>query len=64
MKDSVSLANGDLTGLTFCGARTYSITTPSIIPTWLAINASTGSITLNPTDPALGGTTVTVIVQG
>ena len=64
MKDSLSLTSGDMTGLTFCGARTFSITSPATIPTWLAIDASTGSITLNPTDPTLGGTIVTVTIQG
>ena len=43
-------------GLAFCGARTYSITEPSTLPTWLTNDASTGLITMNPTDIALGGT--------
>ena len=64
MKDSLSLTNGDLTGLTFCGARIFSIISPVTIPTWLAIGASTGIITLAPTDPALGGTTVSVTIKG
>ena len=62
MKDSLSLTNGDLTGLTFCGARIFSIVSPVTIPNWLAIGASTGIITLAPTDPALGGTSVSVTV--
>ena len=64
MNDSVSLADGDMTGLTFCGARSYSITIPSTIPSWLSIDAASGALNLNPTDPNLGGTMVTVTVQG
>jgi hypothetical protein len=64
MTDSLSFENGDMTGLTFCGARTYSITLPTTLPTWLSINASSGSLNLNPTDPNLGGTSVTITVKG
>ena len=65
MKDSLSLTNGTpADGLTYCGARIYSITVPSPLPTWLAIGASTGSMTFAPTDPALGGTSATVTVHG
>jgi len=65
MTDSLSYLNGSpLDGLAFCGPRFYSVTAPSTMPSWLAINTSTGSLTLTPNDPALGGTTVTVIVEG
>ena len=65
MKDSLSLSNGSpMDGLTFCGARTYSITPPSTIPSWLTITSSTGTIVLTPNDATLGGTTLTVTVQG
>ena len=65
MTDSLSYSNGSpMDGLNYCGSRSYSITAPSTIPSWLAIDTSTGSLTLTPNDPALGGTTVTVIVEG
>ena len=62
MKDSVSLANGDLSGLTFCGTRSYSIISPATIPSWVTINALSGSLTLTPNDAALGGTSVMLTV--
>ena len=65
MKDSLSLSNGSpMDGLTFCGTRSYSITAPSTIPSWLTITSSTGTILLTPNDATLGGTTLTVTVQG
>ena len=67
MTDSISSTNGNpMDGLTFCGPRSYSITAPSSIPSWLAINVLTidksASITLTPNDAALGGTAITVTV--
>ena len=60
MVDSVSQTYGDRTGLTFCGARSYSC-----VPSNVCTDPDeAGRFYLNPTDPTLEGKSVAVIVTG
>ena len=66
MTDSISISHGDMTGLTFCGARTCEIVAPLPIPSWLTLyNSSPGNwnIGASPRDNALIETTATVTIK-
>lgn len=47
LTDSVSFARAPFDGVTYCGTRQYTLLSPSPVPAWLTLDASTGITSIN-----------------